>query len=151
MNNDIPNIASFRGNASFPPWHQDYIPTAQEWLNCFSNKADAYDLDALRKTISPHNHADENENENLYDRLLSLEKNGKDLSQTLTSFLASFSLPTTILGTTLDNVGPDFEAREQASLMTKLTAQLSWASQQQQRARDIQLMIVTAQQKGLYP
>lgn len=74
-----------------------------------------------------------------------------DLANKLTALLAATPLPTRVLGCTLDDVGDDFFGREQASLATKLTSQLAWATSQQQHARFVQKMIVTARAKGLYP
>ena len=42
------DIGASRGSASYPAWHDDYIPTAQEWLNCFSNKVDVTDYGSVK-------------------------------------------------------------------------------------------------------
>lgn len=122
MNNDIPNIASFRGKASFPPWHQDYIPTAQEWLNCFSNKANDSDVELLKKTLFPNGDAEENES--LINRLLTLEKNNAALLSSLTRLRALIALPTTFCGVTLDDYdGRAFFDRERTHLLATLEQQ----------------------------
>ncbi|MXV35867.1 MULTISPECIES: right-handed parallel beta-helix repeat-containing protein [unclassified Saccharibacter] len=47
----ISNISSFRGACTTPNWHQDYIPTAIEWNNCWSNKADGDVVNELSDSL----------------------------------------------------------------------------------------------------
>lgn len=148
MNNDIPNIASFRGNASFPPWHQDYIPTAQEWLNCFSNKADDSDVELLKKNLFPNGNA--GENKNLIDRILTLEKDNASLLSSLTRLKKLITLPTTLCGVTLDDYdGQAFFDRERSRLLASLEQQQRTARLAQKVARERQRAALALQSAGV--
>lgn len=130
------DISSFRGDQSFPRWHQDYIPTATEWLNCFSNKADASTLDALKNSLFPDgSKGDGSAYSSILSRLSALSK--------LTP------IPTTVLGCTLDNVDDAFFSREQARLLAALEAQQRNAQITQQAARAEQKIALALKKIGV--
>lgn len=140
------DISSFRGSESFPPWHQDYIPTATEWLNCFSNKADASALDDLRNSLFPSGgNGDGSAYSSILSRLSSLEE--KEQSLSVLSELVP--VPATVLGSTLDDVDAGFFTREQARLLAALETQQRHAQLTQQAARAEQKIRLTLQQHGV--
>lgn len=146
------DISSYRGNASFPPWRDDYIPTADEWLNCFSNKADSSSIEDLKKSLFPDKNVinDTIEQNSILNSILSRVTSLENEDEYLSSLCYLIKRPYHYITGTYDDVDETFFSREQASIAVKLSSQLAWAANQQQQARFTQRLIVEAKKAGLY-